>query len=139
MGNVGGLTMITLDKYEQQVILACKSWGKWAKQSNRFKAVQVVVSQYYAIPLDELPMITMYHCLLELFIKINKNRESLLKNFLWEIFKEDWTGKYKEEIDMEHIVRKLISRLSETPVQDDEGNKYFEEIEPDYKILNKGI
>jgi hypothetical protein len=129
--------MITLDKYEQQVILACKSWGKWAKKDGRFKAVQIVVSQYYAIPLDKLRIYTMYHCLLELFIKINKDKELLLYDFLINIFKADWSGGYKNEIDMEHLVRKLISNISEMPVQDDKGNKYFEEIEEDYEILNK--
>lgn len=134
--------MIKLDKYEQQVILACKNWGKWGKE-DRFKAVKVVVAQYYALDLDDTPLYSMYHCLLNLFIKINKDRELLLQDFLLDIFHQDWCGGYVDKIDMEHLVRKLIIQISNEPARDisiKNGNvvrNYFEELEPDYEILDK--
>lgn len=131
--------MIKLNKYEQQIILACKGWSDWSEKEGRFKAVKVVISQYYALDIDDMGVYTMYHCLLELFLKITKDRILMIQDFLENIFKCEWSGGYKNEIDMEHIVRNLISRISNTMVKDNNGNDLFEELEPDYEILNKGI
>jgi|GEM_PF-3253653 len=131
--------MIELDIYEQQIVLACKSWGEWAKEENRFKAVKIVTGQYYAIAEDELEMYTIYHCLLNLFMKIKRSNYYSLQNFIENIFKDSTTGRYKKEIDMEHIIYNLISEISEIAVKDHEGNKLFNELEPNYDILNKGI
>ncbi|HEY5587724.1 MAG TPA: hypothetical protein VIK86_02075 [Candidatus Paceibacterota bacterium] len=127
--------MIELDKYEQQIILACKNWGK---QESRYKAVRIVISQYYAIPEEELELYTIYGCLLDLFVKVKQNPNAL-QYFMENIFKDFTNGGYKREIDKEHIIRNLISSISESPVLDNKGNKLFKELEPDYEILNKGM
>jgi hypothetical protein len=113
--------------------------GDWAEKEGRFKAVQIVVSQYYALDLEEMGIYTMYHCLLELFLRINKDRILVIEDFLENIFKDGTYGGYKNLIDMEHIVRNLISRISNMPVKDSLGNDLFNELEPDYSILNKGL
>lgn len=127
--------MIELDKYEQQVILACKSWGEWNKREGRYKAVRVVISQLYGFDEEELEIDTMYHCLLELYLKVQKYCFNL-QYFLENIFKDIPHGGCKKEIDMEHIVRNLISILSEMQVQKD--NEVYVELNKDYEILNYG-
>jgi hypothetical protein len=131
--------MIELDKYEQNIILACKSWGEWAKREDRYKAVRIVIGQYYAIAEEELGLYTIYNCLLELFVKIKQNRNNALQNFMENIFKDYTNGGYKREIDMLHIIKNLISSISEMAVKDYEGNDLFNELEVDEEILNKGI
>lgn len=129
--------MIELDKYEQQVILASKNWGKWGKNKGRFEAVKVVVAQYYALNLVDMELYSVYHCLVQLYIKINKDRPMLLQDFMLNIFYEDWCGGYAREINMEHLVRKLISQISNISVRDSKGTNYFNELECDYEILDK--
>lgn len=131
--------MIELDKYEQQIILASKSWGEWAKREGRYKAVRVVVSQYYGISEDELPIYTMYHCLLELFLKVKQNNINSLQYFMVELFRDLTEGGEKEFINKEFVVKNLISCISNIPVRTRDGEDIFNELETDYEILNKGI
>lgn len=130
--------LIKLDKYEQQIILACKGWSEYSKKEDRLKAVKIVLSQYYELNEDDLMPYAMYDCLLHLFSKVYNGNVNQLIRFMLGMFQEKWTGKHVQEITKIHIVQNLISELSNIPVLNESGEKLFE-LEPGYGILNKGL
>lgn len=131
--------MIELDSYEQQIILACKGWGKWSEKEDRYKAVKVVIAQYYGFDLENLEIRTIYHCMTELFFKINQNNIWYYQRFIEKLFQDNWTGIYHEQINRIHIIKNIISEISLISVLDENKQSMFNQLEPDYEILNKGI
>lgn len=133
--------MIELDKYEQQIILACKGWSKWSEKEDRLKATRVVLSQYYGLEEEYLvrsPDGT-YQYLLELFLKIKENNIFYIKRFIEGLFKDYWHGGEKKEISKEHVIKNLISEIGLISIKDSNGNDLFVELEPNYEILNYGF
>jgi hypothetical protein len=128
--------MITLDKYEQQIILACKYWGEWAIREDRLKAVKVVMCQYYGLEEYHLRDYAIFERLYEI---LEKSNPLIIKRMIFNMFQDSWTGEWKKQIDMNHMIRKVISELSCMSVLDENNNPIFEQLEPDYSILNKGL
>jgi hypothetical protein len=129
----GSEIMITLDKYEQQVILACKNWGEWAK-IDRIEAIKVILGDLWGLDIKQIRITGIYNYMLKLCIKIIGNERIL--NYIFNadnMFQDSWTGERLEKIDLVHLIKKFISELSLINISE------FEELEPDYEILNKGF
>ena len=108
--------MIKLDKYEQQLIFACKSWGEWAKKEDRLKAVKIVVGQYYGFELENLESYTVYYCLLNLYLKINEDRinKFFVSTLMEKIFIDRETGNYINEANIDNIINTFISNICQS-------------------------
>lgn len=108
------------DKYEQQIILATKGWGKWTKNNPMIVAIKMILAQRNAINFSD---VSDSHVFEVLFDIINKHDQNLIKCILMKYHQQDLTSNKAET-----LINLFIRMISTLPV----------DLQPDFNILNGG-
>lgn len=119
--NIVGKT-IKLNKYYQQIILACKGWSKIQSVRN---TIERILSQYLGISRKHINQRHVYYCLIEIVKEVQPNElERLYEN----LFRD------RDSISVNEMINRLISILGNVRVI--ENHIKLIELEYNEKIMN---
>lgn len=128
--------LVELDKYEQQIILACKNHSKL--NLSKEEAVRNVIAHTIGVDIDEFDDHCIYYWLMKVIKKVDITLETRYRSVLLEtMFSKDWIfskTSLSNEITIQEMNKKLIQLISGFQVKDDDF--VFMDLQEDDAILN---
>lgn len=113
--------MIELNKYEQQIVLACKGWSN---QDDTTETIRNILAQQFGLKVAYIDHERIYKCLYKLAKTLdNKSLEKVIYN-LFECY----------EINVDDVIDSLIGIIASVQVKD--GDKELLKLEYDEEIMN---
>lgn len=114
---------IKLDKYCQQIILACKGWN--SKEYSIRYTIERIISQLVAVDINMINHDIVYYWLLKLCKQLDpQSVERMFENLF----------RYNDSTSAYNVIGKLISILANLRVE--ENGHVLLELEYDEKIMN---
>lgn len=127
---------VELDKYEQQIILACKNHSKL--NLGKYEIVKNVIAHTIGVTIDEFDDHCIYYWLMKVIKKVDITLETRYMNVLLEtMFSKDWIfskTSLSNEITIQEMNKKLIQLIRSFQVKDD--NFVFMDLHENNTILN---
>lgn len=123
MNNLESKDCIRLDKYCQQIILACKGWN--SKEYSIRYTIERIISQLVAIDINIINHDIVYYWLLKLCKQLDpRSVDRVFENLF----------RYNDSTSAYNVIGKLIGILANLRVEED-GHVLLE-LEYDEKIMN---
>lgn len=129
--------MLKLNKYEQNIILACKGWGRNKNQST-LDLIRKIISKMVKQDVKYIDDGRVYYWLLKILREIDSILNlKLVDTFLDSLFSSNCGSRWNDNktITIQDTISKMISLLSTILVCDSSGQELIELIE-DEELLS---